>query len=126
MPGEQVVHVVDQAEKLGQGDTTAAAFISLWQGGACDEAAHSQLTALLTRCELSGRMIHGYENQQDFGRLLSSDEWKRLSWVFGPEALPGFLGKSSREICLQLGFGENWLDAKLKDGKKFKLAIFPS
>jgi hypothetical protein len=111
---------------LAASSNPAAEFVALWQSGACDKVAHARLAALLARCKLSGRMIHGYEGEQGFGRLLSSDEWKRLSWVFGPEALTGFLGKSAREICLQLGFGQQWLEAKLKDGKLFKLAIFPS
>ena len=71
-------------------------------------------------------MIHGQPDDQGFGKLLSADEWKRLSWVFGSDALAGFLGESPRGICLRLGFGEEWLDEKLKRGKLFKLCIFPS
>ena len=111
------------------GPTAAAAaaeFVALWRSGACDDRAHAQLRALLGRCPLAGRVTHGKHSDPGFGRLLSADEWKRLSWVFGPEALPGFLGKSARDICLQLGFGERWLDAKLAAGLLFKLAVFPS
>jgi hypothetical protein len=110
-----------------QHSTTAAAdFVRLWRSGACDAAAQAQLAQLLERCPLSGRMIHGFPDDPGFGHLLSADEWKRLSWVFGPEALPGFLGKSARDICLALGFGERWLTEKVAAGKLFKLAIFPS
>ena len=35
-----------------------------------------------------GRVVHG-EREEDFSRL-SADEWKHLSWVFGPDALPIF------------------------------------
>ncbi len=35
------------------------------------------------------------------------------------------LGHTAREICIQLGFGEEWLDKRLSEGKKFKLCIFP-
>ena len=106
--------------------SAAAAFVRLWQSGACDADAHAQLARLLMRCPLSGRVIHGFPDEPGFGRLLSADEWKRLSWVFGAEALAGFLGKSAREICLQLGFGEEWLAQKVAAGKRFKLAIFPA
>lgn len=106
--------------------TAAAAFVRLWQSGACDADAHAQLARLLMQCPLSGRVIHGFPDDPGFGRLLSADEWKRLSWVFGAEALAGFLGKSPREICLQLGFGEEWLANKVAAGKHFKLAIFPA
>ena len=106
--------------------TAAADFVRLWRSGACDAAAHAQLDQLLERCPLSGRMIHGLPDDPGLGHLLSTDEWKRLSWVFGPEALPGFLGKSARDICLALGFGERWLTEKLAAGTLFKLAIFPS
>ena len=38
----------------------------------------------------------------------------------------GFLGQSARGVCLRRGFGEGWLDAKLDQGKQFKLAVFPA
>lgn len=106
----------------------AAEYMALWQSGRCDEQAHTDLQELLSRCPLSGRLIHGFPPDRDpgFGRLLTSDEWKRLSWVFGPDALSNFLGKNAREICLELGCGEVWLDERLAQGKLFKLAIFPS
>ena len=106
--------------------SAAAEFIDLWKTGRCDATAHADLRRLLDRCELSGRMIHGFPHEPEFGKSLSTDEWKRLSWVFGPDALFMFLGKSPREICLLLGFGAEWLDVRLREGKMFKLAIFPS
>ena len=89
------------------GGGAAHEYIALWQSGRCDEEAHAELQEILSRCPLSGRMIHGFPPDRDpgFGRLLSSDEWKRLSWVFGPDALSSFLGKDARGICLELGFG---------------------
>ena len=86
-------------------DFAAHDFIALWRSGACDDAAHEQLAAILRRCPLSGRLEHGYSSDKGFGEYLS-DRWKRLSWVFGPAALSGFLGKSARDICVGLGFGE--------------------
>jgi len=104
----------------------AQRFVDLWQSGTSDEVAHDTLASILSSCELTGRMIHGLPDDPGFGKLLSSDEWKRLSWVFGPDALACFLGQSPRRICLHLGFGEEWLDRKLKQGKLFKLCVFPS
>ena len=101
-------------------------YLSLWKTGHSDEAALKTLAGLLASCELAGRVLHGQPDEPGFGKLLSSDEWKRLSWVFGSDALHGFLGQSPRGICLRLGFGERWLDEKLASGKLFKLCIFPA
>lgn len=90
--------------RMGEDDFAAHDFIALWRSGACDDAAHEQLAAILRRCPLSGRLDHGYSDT-GFGECLS-DRWKRLSWVFGPAALGSFLGKSARDICVGLGFGE--------------------
>ena len=49
---------------------------------------------------VSRRVIHGYANNPQFGKLLSSDPWKKLSWCFGPDAILNFLGKSPSEVCL--------------------------
>ena len=107
--------------------SAAAEFVHLWQSGASDAPAISRLRSILARTPLSGRMIHGTPADPDFGTgLLSSDRWKRLSWCFAPDALEGFLGKDTYEVCLMLGFGRSWLDAKIPEGKRFKLAIFPS
>lgn len=133
-------HSIDDARNVGspapaaadvrlrrqRSSTAASEFIELWRSGATGETIAMHVEQLLQDCPLSGRMIHGYPDDPGFGRLLSTDEWKRLSWVFGPEALPSFLGKSAREICLQLGMGHKWLNAKVADGKRFKLAIFPA
>ena len=89
---------------MGEDDFAAHDFIALWRSGACDDAAHEQLATILRRCPLSGRLDHGYSDT-GFGECLS-DRWKRLSWVFGPAALGGFMGKSARDICVGLGFGE--------------------
>ena len=105
---------------------TAAEFIAMWRSGANDAAAHAKLAQLLARCPLAGRVITWNPGDPASGRLLSADEWRRLSWVFGPEALPGFLGLDAAGICLQLGFGARWLRAKLATGKRFKLAVFPA
>lgn len=88
-------------------------------------AARVQIQAILRETPLAGRIIHGRSDMPGFGKLLSADEWKRLSWVFGPEALSDFVGRSPREMCLKLGFGEHWLDRKLETGIQFILAVFP-
>ena len=105
-------------------DEVAQEFINLWQSGACDEAAQEKLDNILKRCELSGRVIHYYDDKKP--DALSDKKWQRLAWTFGPDALSGFLGKNAREICHQLGFSEEWLIHVIPKGKKFKLAIFPS
>ena len=102
----------------------AQEFVKLWQSGACDEAAQEKLVNILNGCELSGRMIHYFDKKQP--DALSDKEWQRLAWTFGPDALSGFLGKNAREICVQLGFAEEWLIHQIAKGKKFKLSIFPS
>lgn len=81
---------------------------------------------MLQKCPLAGRIIHGLPGDEGFSTLLSSDGWKRVSWVFGPDALPMFLGKSAREVCVILGFGSVWLDTKIKNGTVFKMALFPA
>ena len=101
-------------------------FLALWRTGRDDDSTRRQLHSLLRDCPLSGRVISGYPHDDGFGTMLSSDGWKRVSWVFGPDALPMFLGKNEREVCLLLGFGAAWLDAKIKAGKIFTLVIFPS
>ncbi len=107
--------------------TPAQEFIDLWRSGACDAEAHEQLRALLARSSLHGRVVHGYPGvDAGYGQKLSSDSWKRLSWVFGPEALHGFLGKSARDICHYLGFERDWLHAKIPAGKHAYLVVFPS
>lgn len=107
--------------------SVAQDFIDLWLSRDDSPEARAKLEGILSETPLSGRMIHGDRHlQEGFGVYLSFDEWKRLSWVFGPEAIRRFLGKSPREICLELGFGERWLDAKLERGHEFVLAVFPS
>jgi len=107
----------------------AERFVRLWQSGASDQAAHDELEVLLAECPLAGRVIHGYSDEPGFGQRLSADAWKRLSWVFGSDALRTiFLGLSAREVCLRLGFSEDWLDAKLLGPRpmQFQLCIFPA
>ena len=81
--------------------------MNLWQSGRCDEQAHVELQEILSRCPLSGRLIHGFPEARcpGFGRLLSADEWMRLS-RFGTDALSSFLGKDARGNCLELGRGK--------------------
>eukprot|EP00555_Chaetoceros_dichaeta_P004802 CAMPEP_0198255908 /NCGR_PEP_ID=MMETSP1447-20131203/5934_1 /TAXON_ID=420782 /ORGANISM="Chaetoceros dichaeta, Strain CCMP1751" /LENGTH=277 /DNA_ID=CAMNT_0043942407 /DNA_START=113 /DNA_END=946 /DNA_ORIENTATION=+ len=108
-------------------DTSPAeAFLDIWKSGISDADAEAKLENILSSCELSGRMIHGFPSDPGLGKLLSAYEWKRISWVFGPYSLREFLGQSPRGICLTLGFGKDWLDGKLRQGMLFKLCIFPS
>ena len=118
---------LEEGPTTANGDSRAAqAFLDLWRTGAHNNHAHAALDSIISTCPLSGRLIHGQADDPGFGTLLSSDAWKRLSWVFGADALHGFLGQSARGMCLSLGFGADWLDEKLQTGKLFKLCIFPS
>ena len=92
----------------------AQVFVDLWQSGGCDAQAHASLDTILASCLLSGRMTHGIANTPGFGVLLISDEWKQLSWAFGPETLQHLLGKNARQVSLFLGSGEQWLDKNYK------------
>ena len=84
------------------------------------------MRALLSKCPLAGRIIHGNRAADpEFGKLLSSDAWKRLSWVFGSDAIKLFLGQTPRAMCLALGMPAAWVDAKLGMGTEFTLALFP-
>lgn len=76
-----------------------------------------------------GRVIHGCQ-EEDFTNLSCNRDahgvlWKRTAWVFGPDALERFVGKSAKEFCLLLGFDERWLKEKCDKGVIFKLAVFP-
>eukprot|EP00854_Cymbomonas_tetramitiformis_P019303 gene19303-23076_t len=102
----------------------AAEFLDLWNSGVTETAVVKRLEYLLAKRTLCGRIIHGKDDGA-FVRL-SVQPWKRLSWVFGPDALRTFLGKDARGICMTVGFGDEWLDAKLQAGVKFKLAVFPT
>uniref|UniRef100_A0A7S2UYZ7 Uncharacterized protein n=1 Tax=Fibrocapsa japonica TaxID=94617 RepID=A0A7S2UYZ7_9STRA len=116
--------------------TAASEFIELWKNSInCDTQAlieaKEKCEHILNRVELAGRMIHIETTSEAFAEneidanLLSDDRWKRLSWIFGPDAVRNFIGIDARGICLLLGFGEEWLDRKLASGTRFKLAIFP-
>jgi len=121
---EQLLREYKEARAL---EGYAERFVRLWQSGASDQAAHDELEVLLAECPLAGRVIHGYSDEPGFGQRLSADAWKRLSWVFGSDALRTiFLGLSAREVCLRLGFSEDWLDAKLLGPRpmQFQLCIF--
>ena len=107
--------------------SAAQTFIDLWQSKDASPKAKAKLEEILSTTPLSGRMMYGNRKlQKGFGTYLSTDEWKKLSWVFGPQAIRRFLGMSSRDVCLELGFGQVWLDAKIAAGDEFVLAVFPS
>lgn len=112
--------------KKDDGNKAARDFIHLWQSRDTNPETIQRLDDILSTTPLSSWAIHGHLDQAGFRMLLSADEWKRLSWVFGPEAIREFLGKSLREICIHLGFRERWIDAKIKVGVQFMLTIFPS
>ena len=73
-------------------------------------------------------MISGWKNDEEFmrGNRTLSYKYKKFSWVFGKDAMKGFLGKSPRQICLELGFSRGWIEDRIRKGKIFKFAIFPS
>ena len=108
--------------------TTSAAhtFIDLWQKKDTSPKAKAKLEQILSATPLSGRISYGKKQQQGFGVYLAAEEWRRISWVFGPDAIRKFLGMSARDICLDLGFGESFLDERIAGGYEFIMVVFPS
>lgn len=107
-------------------DNPAKEFLKLWESGASDARAKQRLKLILKRTELVGSVIYGTTDDPQFGKTLHTSKWRRLCWVFGPDALPDFLGLSAWEICIKLGFGEDWINDKLSQNYVFKMSIFPS
>ena len=113
--GTAAAVAVSGANDADAGPAAAAAaaakqFVKLWESGACDDDARAALTALERGSGgFCGRVIHG--SSTDAGARfdwLCTDHWKRLSWVFGPDAPALMLGLTPRQFCLKLGFGESW------------------
>lgn len=111
------------------GSEAAAAslrFAELWTCGSVD--ASQEIQDLARSACLHGRVIHAKEDD-DF-LLLSSNRhkgvfYKKLSWVFGPDASSSFAGKDAIQVCDSLGMSKEWLEQKVRQGKKFKLVVFP-
>lgn len=91
-----------------------------------------ELAGLFARQEgLAGRSIRGIcgrvtkgRTPEDFQRL-SDVNWKRLSWVMGPDGLEQLCGKSVRYILASIGKDTQWMRNRLNAGYKFKLFLFP-
>jgi len=59
---------------------------------------------------------------------LSKDAWKRFSWCIGADGLEVLLRDDLNllEKLRLFGFTDKWLEAKLKGGERFRLAVFPA
>lgn len=72
---------------------------------------------------LCGRFIRGVNAQQL--STLSDEPGKLFSWVCTDELLQGVLGKGPAGALVQVGFGLDWIRARLDDGTTFRLVVFP-
>jgi hypothetical protein len=72
---------------------------------------------------LCGRFIRGVNNEQL--SKLSDEPGKVLSWVLGDELLQSILGMTALEAMVHIGFGLDWVQARLSDGTTFRLVVFP-
>ena len=76
------------------------------------------------RCDgLCGRFIRGVDEHQL--SLLSDEPYKELSWVCDDELLQSVLGKGPVAAMVQVGFGLDWIRARLDDGTTQRLVVFP-
>ena len=73
---------------------------------------------------LYGRFMKGIADS-DF-RMLSDERGKRISFVCGPELLQVMLGLTPAAACLRVGRRITWLEERMKDGTRHKLALFPA
>lgn len=73
---------------------------------------------------VNGRFIRG-TTEEEFEKL-SDEPGKRLSWVCTPALLSGCAGLAPAAALLRIGFGPSWIRARLQDGTRFKLAVFPA
>eukprot|EP01120_Amphizonella_sp_Union-15-10_P003428 TRINITY_DN13846_c0_g1_i1.p1 TRINITY_DN13846_c0_g1~~TRINITY_DN13846_c0_g1_i1.p1 ORF type:complete len:239 (-),score=20.08 TRINITY_DN13846_c0_g1_i1:5-721(-) len=86
------------------------------------------VNALLNRKKISvsglyGRITRG-KIPEHFERL-STEHYKRLSWVVGPDALEKFLELTGYGILKEIGCKDEWIAARISEGMQFKLALFP-
>lgn len=69
--------------------------------------------------------------------MLSDTPGKQLAWIFGDDGLKAISGKGGWDLMRvnfgfdksnskAVGYDQDWVNVKLKQGFKFKLAIFPS
>lgn len=72
---------------------------------------------------VNGRFIRG-TTPEEFSKL-SNEPGKKLSWVCTEQLLSGCAGLVPAAALLRIGHGANWLRARLLDGTRFKLAVFP-
>jgi hypothetical protein len=72
---------------------------------------------------ICGRVIRGTKPEH-FERM-STEDYKRISWLLGPDALYDLIGQDSIDGMLHIGNDAEWLLYKLNDGNTFKLVVFP-
>lgn len=58
--------------------------------------------------------------------MLSDEPGRVLSWVCSPELLGSLLGKTAAEALAAIGHTVDWLEARLEDGTKHQLVVFPA
>lgn len=58
--------------------------------------------------------------------MLSDEPGKKLSWVCNDELLQSLLGKRPVAAMVHLGFGLDWIRARLHDGTTHRLVVFRS
>ena len=73
---------------------------------------------------LCGRFIRGV-NEEELS-VLSDEPDKELSWVCGEDLLQSVLGKGPTAAMVHIGFGLDWIRARMDDGTTFRLVVFPA
>ena len=102
----------------------------LWHRASGEETARRFLDAFLASdtsfqvSGLCGRFIRGVNEEQL--AMLSDEPGKLLSWLCGEELLQSVIGKDPVAAMVQIGFGLDWIRARLDDGTKFRLVAFPA
>jgi hypothetical protein len=84
-------------------------------------AAHDASFQTIGMC---GRFIRGVNEEQL--SMLSDEPGKVLSWVCADGLLQSVLGKTPAAAMVEIGFGLDWIHARLSDGTRFRLVVFPA
>eukprot|EP00656_Telonema_subtile_P000157 TRINITY_DN10074_c0_g1_i1.p1 TRINITY_DN10074_c0_g1~~TRINITY_DN10074_c0_g1_i1.p1 ORF type:complete len:167 (+),score=42.89 TRINITY_DN10074_c0_g1_i1:79-579(+) len=71
-----------------------------------------------------GRFIRGVE-PEDF-HVLNSEPGKRLAFICDEALLGRCHGLTPAEAMVEIGFGLDWMEARLSDGTQHKLVLFPA
>ena len=102
------------AEEVPPTADTPAAFLKVF----ADQNAEATVSGLC------GRFIRGVNEEQL--SMLSDEPGKKLSWVCNDELLQSLLGKRPVAAMVHLGFGLDWIRARLHDGTTHRLVVFRS